>query len=126
MRERAGRFILNCVRTTRWARVPRHACLGSQTPRPRWGFGLHSLETPSGLGLGALFAWQSQRGGLLGLVGYVLLVVATIHPWTRLAPRFARHSCKTHEREQRPAASTLRLKRRAVAFDEHTAFGQYI
>jgi hypothetical protein len=30
------------------------------------------------LGLGALFARQSQRGGLLGLVGYVLLVVATM------------------------------------------------
>jgi hypothetical protein len=29
-------------------------------------------------GLGALFAWQSQQGGLLGLVGYVLLVVATM------------------------------------------------
>jgi hypothetical protein len=30
------------------------------------------------LGLGALFARQSQRGGLLGLVGYILLVCATI------------------------------------------------
>ena len=30
------------------------------------------------LGLGALFARQAQRGGLLGLVGYVLLVCATI------------------------------------------------
>ena len=30
------------------------------------------------LGLGALFARQSQRGGVLGLVGYVLLVCATI------------------------------------------------
>ena len=30
------------------------------------------------LGLGALFARQSQRGGLLGLVGYVLLVLATM------------------------------------------------
>jgi len=30
------------------------------------------------LGLGALFARQSQRGGLLGLVGYVFLVVATM------------------------------------------------
>jgi preprotein translocase subunit SecY len=30
------------------------------------------------LGLGALFARQSQRGGILGLVGYVLLVCATI------------------------------------------------
>lgn len=30
------------------------------------------------LGLGALFARQSQRGGILGLVGYVLLVLANI------------------------------------------------
>jgi len=30
------------------------------------------------LGLGALFARQSQQGGILGLVGYVLLVCATI------------------------------------------------
>jgi hypothetical protein len=30
------------------------------------------------LGLGALFARQSHRGGLLGLVGYVLMVVATM------------------------------------------------
>ena len=30
------------------------------------------------LGLGALFARQSQRGGILGLVGYVLLICATI------------------------------------------------
>ena len=30
------------------------------------------------IGLGALFARQSQRGGLLGLVGYVLLVLATM------------------------------------------------
>jgi hypothetical protein len=30
------------------------------------------------LGLGAVFARQSQRGGLLGLVGYILLVCATI------------------------------------------------
>jgi len=30
------------------------------------------------LGLGALFARQSQRGGLLGLVGYVLLECSTI------------------------------------------------
>lgn len=30
------------------------------------------------LGLGALFARQSQRGGLLGLAGYVLLVVGTM------------------------------------------------
>jgi hypothetical protein len=30
------------------------------------------------LGLGAVFARQSQHGGLLGLVGYVLLVCATI------------------------------------------------
>jgi len=30
------------------------------------------------LGLGALFARQSQQGGILGLVGYVLLVVATM------------------------------------------------
>jgi len=31
------------------------------------------------LGLGALFARQSQRGGMLGLVGYVFLVLATIY-----------------------------------------------
>jgi hypothetical protein len=31
------------------------------------------------LGLGALFARQSQRGGVLGLVGYVFLVLATIY-----------------------------------------------
>jgi len=31
------------------------------------------------LGLGALFARQSQRSGILGLVGYVLLVLATIY-----------------------------------------------
>lgn len=30
------------------------------------------------LGLGALFARQSQRGGILGLIGYILLVCATI------------------------------------------------
>lgn len=30
------------------------------------------------LGLGALFARQSQRGGILGLVGYILLVVANM------------------------------------------------
>ena len=30
------------------------------------------------LGLGALFARQSQRGGILGLVGYILLVCSTI------------------------------------------------
>jgi hypothetical protein len=30
------------------------------------------------LGLGALFARQSQQGGVLGLVGYILLVCATI------------------------------------------------
>jgi hypothetical protein len=30
------------------------------------------------LGLGALFARQSHRGGILGLVGYLLLVVATL------------------------------------------------
>lgn len=30
------------------------------------------------LGLGALFARQSQRGGVLGLIGYVLLICATI------------------------------------------------
>jgi hypothetical protein len=30
------------------------------------------------LGLGALFARQSQRGGILGLLGYVLLVLATM------------------------------------------------
>lgn len=30
------------------------------------------------LGLGALFARQSQRGGILGLVGYVLIVLAHI------------------------------------------------
>jgi hypothetical protein len=30
------------------------------------------------LGLGALFARQAQRGGILGLVGYILLVVATM------------------------------------------------
>ena len=30
------------------------------------------------LGLGALFARQSQRGGILGLAGYVLLVLATM------------------------------------------------
>ena len=30
------------------------------------------------LGIGALFARQSQRGGILGLVGYILLVCATI------------------------------------------------
>ena len=30
------------------------------------------------LGLGALFARQLQRGGILGLVGYVLLVLATM------------------------------------------------
>ena len=31
------------------------------------------------LGLGALFARQAQRGGVLGLVGYVFLVLATIY-----------------------------------------------
>jgi hypothetical protein len=31
------------------------------------------------LGLGALFARQSQRAGILGLVGYILLVLATIY-----------------------------------------------
>ena len=31
------------------------------------------------LGLGALFARQSQQGGILGLVGYVFLVLATIY-----------------------------------------------
>jgi hypothetical protein len=31
------------------------------------------------LGLGALFARQSQRGGVLGLVGYVFLVLATLY-----------------------------------------------
>jgi hypothetical protein len=31
------------------------------------------------LGLGALFARQSQRGGILGLVGYVLLVLAIMY-----------------------------------------------
>jgi hypothetical protein len=31
------------------------------------------------LGLGALFARQSQRGGFLGLVGYVFVVLATIY-----------------------------------------------
>jgi hypothetical protein len=31
------------------------------------------------LGLGALFARQSQRGGILGLVGYVLLVLAILY-----------------------------------------------
>jgi hypothetical protein len=31
------------------------------------------------LGLGALFARQSQRGGILGLVGYVFLVLATLY-----------------------------------------------
>src|SRR5690349_11820496 len=31
------------------------------------------------LGLGALFAYQSGRGGLPGLVGYVLLVCATLY-----------------------------------------------
>jgi hypothetical protein len=31
------------------------------------------------LGLGALFARQSQRGGILGLVGYVLIILATIY-----------------------------------------------
>jgi hypothetical protein len=31
------------------------------------------------LGLGALFARQLQRGGILGLVGYVFLVLATIY-----------------------------------------------
>jgi hypothetical protein len=30
------------------------------------------------LGLGAVFARQSQQGGILGLVGYVLLIVATM------------------------------------------------
>ena len=30
-------------------------------------------------GLGALFARQSQRGGILGLVGYVFLVLATLY-----------------------------------------------
>jgi hypothetical protein len=30
-------------------------------------------------GLGALFAWQAQRGGILGLVGYVFLVLATLY-----------------------------------------------
>jgi hypothetical protein len=31
------------------------------------------------LGLGALFARQSQRGGVLGLVGYVFIMLATIY-----------------------------------------------
>jgi hypothetical protein len=31
------------------------------------------------LGLGALFARQAQRGGVLGLVGYVLLVLASLY-----------------------------------------------
>jgi hypothetical protein len=31
------------------------------------------------LGLSPLFAWQSQRGGILGLLGYVFLVLATIY-----------------------------------------------
>jgi hypothetical protein len=31
------------------------------------------------LGLGSLFARQSQQGGILGLVGYVFLVLATIY-----------------------------------------------
>ena len=31
------------------------------------------------LGLGALFARQSQRGGILGLVGYVFLMLSTIY-----------------------------------------------
>ena len=31
------------------------------------------------LGLGALFARQSRRGGVLGLVGYVFLVLATMY-----------------------------------------------
>jgi hypothetical protein len=31
------------------------------------------------LGLGALFARQSQQGGILGLVGYVFLVLATLY-----------------------------------------------
>jgi hypothetical protein len=31
------------------------------------------------LGLGALFAWQSQRGGALGLVGYIFIVLANIY-----------------------------------------------
>jgi hypothetical protein len=31
------------------------------------------------LGLGALFARQSQQGGILGLIGYIFLVLATIY-----------------------------------------------
>jgi hypothetical protein len=36
-------------------------------------------DIPLVFGLGALFAWQAQRGGILGLLGYVFLVLALLY-----------------------------------------------